>query len=307
MTGRRYQPFWWVTRCGLLLVVGLLLLPVTAPAQSTRQQMQRVAGEVAQLSERLNQLDTELGRLAKREAELAGQVAKLKRAGSGWMNESKLKKALKDLRTLLAKRRTRRSLEKILRTTLTTRQLTLQKLSSKEARRLMIAANWAANSGDVEQAMELFEQAYDHLQISSGMARKQHSQPRLMTGTASVRDIVIDPQADPDELRELAEILRDNGEQIRALRRQLSTRLAAMQAEQASLIRLLEVVPGGHHPGEPVLTALNHRIDRLRNRIRQYQQQFITAMNQATDLDRTAAQQELRMYDELAELPEPGR
>lgn len=282
----------------ILMVSGMVLLsgPSPAPAQTQTEMLSTevtaLDTEVAAITERLAQVGRQRQELSHHEELLSAQVEKLKGKPSGVVRDTQLKTALKDLRAILANMRNLAHLERILRTTLQTRQVALIKATEREAKALIRAGGKSIRAGDYKIGRDRFAMAMDYLLINgtAGPPRvhRQYPKNRLVIQD----DIVLTGDETPDELLEIAQIMQDTSEKIRITGQSLTRELTQLRQEQATLEALLAIQPAGTAAGAEALRRLIAQVGRVEGRVIYLQRQFTRHLARAAALEAQARREE---------------
>lgn len=284
---------------GAVLLTGVspLFGPTPAQAQSRTEPLSKevtaLEREVKTLAGRIAQLGRQRQELSRYEELLSTQVEKLKAKPPGVVRDAQLKTALKDLRSILASMRNLDHLERILRTTLKTRQVALAQATESEAQALIQEGERAVRADDYKTGQARFAMAMDYLLIR-GVARPGQAPPTryLETRLAIPEDIVLTGDEPPDELLEIAQILQDTSEKIRIAGQSLTRELSYLREEQATLETLLAIQSPGTAEGAETLRRLIARAGRVEGRLNYLKRQFTRHLAQAAELEARARREE---------------
>ncbi len=282
----------------ILMVSGMVLLSGSSPAPAQARtemlstEVTALDTEVAAITERLAQVGRQRQELSRHEDLLSAQVEKLKGKTSGVVRDTQLKTALKDLRAILANVRNLAHLERILRTTLQTRQVALIKATEREAKALIRAGKKSIRAGDYKIGRDRFAMAMDYLLIKGTVrppqAHLQYPKDRL----AIQDDIVLTGDETPDELLEIAQIMQDTSEKIRITGQSLTRELTNLRQEQATLEALLAIQSAGTAAGAEALRRLIARAGRVEGRVIYLQRQFTRHLARAAALEAQSRREE---------------
>jgi len=292
-------------RAGLVI---LLCLVITVPAMAqplfsgrpTTQKIGNLNREVRDLTVRIDQLQKQRTILDQEEGRLARKVAELKQSPSGMMRDAQLKATLKNMRAVLAKRRNVVGLERIIQTTLKTRQLALAGAAGKEAKRLMAQGERAVRAEDLEQALDRYARAFDYLALSRKPA--DHAPvpaPVRITGETEP-DLPVRGNETPDELREIAQILRDNGEKVKRRASSHGKELSRLRLERETLTTLLATSAPSGLTGADALERIDRRIAELDRETRRLYGELVKFVGRAGNLEQQARREEIVLFREAA-------
>ncbi|MDH5525801.1 MAG: hypothetical protein OEY97_00660 [Nitrospirota bacterium] len=285
----------------LLATVAVAMAPAHAQEGSAHALIEELEREVAELNARMTQVEIQESRLAAREASLEARVEALKKASPGVVRDAELQTALRDLRAALAEARNINNVEDILVTTLRTRQVALVQVSTREADRLLKRGEQAVRAGDDQSAMRDFALAFTYLRRGQGPKATSllgHGPTTTPARLTISTEIPVTGRESPDEMRELAVILRDAAEKLKDNARTAGEELARFRDER-DILRTLQQTDTGPSPSvDMVLAFLEARIESLRTELKVIRQGLSTRLAAATVLERQAAQYEAVLLNE---------
>ena len=212
------------------------------------------------------------------------------------MRDAQLQSALKELRAALATRRGLIQRQRILATTWETRQVTLSKRSREEAALLMGQSESLLRQGRGDEARELFANAFDYLTMSGPPTRKAAVPTHPSALKAPPPFLTPTGDEAPDELRDIAQILRDSGEKSKWTASALQVDLNQLMRERDTLTTLLERVPFHPPTGDTLQAALDDHISQLSHHIDYLRSHFAGALKHATALEKQASLEEEALF-----------
>lgn len=295
----------WMPALGLVLALLAPLAvapvpPARAQGSDTRARIAELEKELAALTERMTQMEIDESRLAAREAELEKRVDALKQAPPGVVRDAELQTALRELRSVLAQVRNMNGVEDILVTTLRTRQVDLMRTTAREATRLIQRGEQEVHAGDDDEAMHDFSRAFTYLARGQGSRARNlmgHQQPQ--TGRLTIPEpIPVTGRESPDELREMALILRDAATKLKSNARVAGEELARFSEERGVLLTLQRADTAASPSMQMVLRFLNLRIAELEKELAAIRNGLSSNLAAATVLERRARQYEAVLLGE---------
>ncbi|MBI5137601.1 MAG: hypothetical protein HZA24_09770 [Nitrospirae bacterium] len=276
-----------------------LAAPPGAPAQPAGDaSLARIEREVRDITLRLSHVADQRARLESFEGELSAHVDALKTRPAGVVRNAQLQEALKRLRTVLASKRELVQRQRILQTTLGTRKVTLLKAARREAAAHLARGRELVLMGDDDTARKAFAEAYDLLIVGEDNPNPSPSPVDTNRLPLPMDDFPLHGDETPEELREVAQVLRDSGEKARWMATSLEADLGRLQAERATLARLVSWVAAPPPSTTDIRARLKNHIGRLTRHIDLLHTHFAGLMARATELEDRADTEEAALLSD---------
>ncbi len=283
---------------GCLLAAGLMLpSPPVSMAEpipgspSHRHMLATLELELRDITVRLGQVANRMDELSSAEAALSALVTELKQRPPGMMRDAQLQDALQRFRTVLAARRSMGQRRRILITTLKTRQVALSHAARKEANLLIIQGERLVHHGDDLEAWERFAEAFDYLTMGNHPPSVATTLPVHPTTLQTAESFPLDGTETPDELIEIAQILRDAGEKAKWHSLALQRDLARLVAERKTVVKIRSRVPW-HTSEDDALVRIDRHILDLQRYIVRLRERFAAQVGRAGVLEARARLEE---------------
>lgn len=275
--------------------------PVTLPEPRLAPDVEALRGEVRDIAARISQIDAQLATVVREADRLAREVERLKRTPSGVMRDTQLQASLRSLSGVLVAKRSVEQKRRALQTRLLTLQVSLFRTTRAVAARQMRAAEQAVAERRDDVAAQHFAAAFDHLALRE--IRPAREAPRPQMRPAPPPPPRLTGKETPDEIREVAQILRDSGERIKWNGALLEQDLLRLRGERETLNTLLTIGTPPSRGGSAALAGITERIGLLERQHRQMKGIFKAYMTQAARLEARAAREESELLRRPEEAP----
>ncbi len=275
--------------------------PVAAAPQpgsrEHRAMLAQMEKDVRGITVRMGQIAHHLDELNEADLSLSALVAELKNRPPGMMRDAQLQGALKDLRSTLAAKRALTQRQRILRTTLGTRRVGLARAARREAVLLMGEGELMVHHGDDIAAWSRFAEAFDYLTMGNTPPANPTGPTMLPAHPTTLpisEEVTLKGTETPDELREIAQILRDEGEKAKWRALALQRDLARLLDERKTVvtIRARIPLPGA---GDEALANIDRHINDLNRHITHLHSRFAAQVGRAGVLEERARQEEIAL------------
>lgn len=270
---------------------------IEADLAARRSEVTALSREVADLTRHIAENRKRAAELTEYGGTLAERVRRLKKSPSGVVRDAQLKDDLKELRRVLATLRNMSHVQRILETTLSTRQVALARKAETEASRLLDRGEEAVRAGRDDDAGREFRAALAMLRLGSG-ARIGARPPVREPVPEPTGRFALSGHETPDEMRELALLLRDGADKIKWNGALLVEVLGRLRAERETLedLRALETPRDG--PAEGALAELDGHIGQVTAELERLRRLLGGFLARANILEQQADREEVAMLQE---------